>query len=164
MELPAAAGLEYLATNPCEIFTTAKAIPQSLALSTLVTMEMLKALRCVLFLFRFWRFVRVAIRNGTGRGGDRKILFPGWPRGGTAAFCSQLLFDVAAGVWRCLTSGCETLDNDPFFFCLSYLRQPTPRFVPWVLVEFRYDRRFVITRSFFSFTYRHAWKFTDLPC
>lgn len=47
MELPAAAGLEYLATKPCEIFTTAKAIPQSLALSTLVTMEMLKALRFV---------------------------------------------------------------------------------------------------------------------
>ncbi|CAM9628969.1 unnamed protein product [Scytosiphon promiscuus] len=47
MELPVAPGLEYLATKPCEIFTTAKAIPQSLALSTLVTMEMLKALSAV---------------------------------------------------------------------------------------------------------------------
>lgn len=45
MELPATAGLEYLASKPCEIFTVAKAIPQSLSLSTLVTMEMLKALR-----------------------------------------------------------------------------------------------------------------------
>ena len=39
------AGEEYLASDPCKIFTVAKAIPQSLALSTLVTMEMLKALR-----------------------------------------------------------------------------------------------------------------------
>lgn len=38
-------GLSYLAEDPCSIFTTAKAIPQSLSLSTLVTMEMLKALR-----------------------------------------------------------------------------------------------------------------------
>lgn len=53
MDLPAAPGLEYLATKPCEIFTTAKAIPQSLALSTLVTMEMLKALRCA-FVFLLW--------------------------------------------------------------------------------------------------------------
>lgn len=52
MQLPAVEGLEYLASKPCEIFTTAKSIPQSLALSTLVTMEMLKALRsvCVLCL------------------------------------------------------------------------------------------------------------------
>lgn len=47
MNIPAAEGMEYLASNPCEIFTTAKSIPQSLALSTLVTMEMLKALRFV---------------------------------------------------------------------------------------------------------------------
>ncbi|CAN0294943.1 unnamed protein product [Ectocarpus sp. 12 AP-2014] len=47
MELPATAGLEYLASKPCEIFTVAKAIPQSLSLSTLVTMEMLKALSAV---------------------------------------------------------------------------------------------------------------------
>lgn len=45
MELPGSPGLEYLADSPCDIFTTAKAIPQSLSLSTLVTMEMLKALR-----------------------------------------------------------------------------------------------------------------------
>lgn len=67
MELPAAAGLEYLAAKPCEIFTTAKAIPQSLALSTLVTMEMLKALRCVLCTLRTWRVVRWPSLGGSGR-------------------------------------------------------------------------------------------------
>lgn len=45
MELQSRPGLEYLVDEPCGIFTTAKAIPQSLSLSTLVTMEMLKALR-----------------------------------------------------------------------------------------------------------------------
>ncbi|CAM9620236.1 unnamed protein product, partial [Sphacelaria rigidula] len=47
MHLTSSPGLEYLADDPCSIFTKAKAIPQSLSLSTLVTMEMLKALSAV---------------------------------------------------------------------------------------------------------------------
>lgn len=45
MELSVSPGLEFLAESPCKIFDEAKSIPQSLSLSTLVTMEMLKALR-----------------------------------------------------------------------------------------------------------------------
>lgn len=46
-DVPAIEGMEYLIGNPCEIFTTGRCKAQSLSLSVLVTMEMLKALSAV---------------------------------------------------------------------------------------------------------------------
>ncbi|CAM9515328.1 unnamed protein product [Chrysoparadoxa australica] len=47
LDLKPIPGMEFLADNPSAIFTEGKALPQSLSLSVLVTLEMLKALSAV---------------------------------------------------------------------------------------------------------------------
>ena len=47
MDLSGSHGLDFLDGDSCAIFDGGKSIPQSLSLSTLVTMEMLKALRYI---------------------------------------------------------------------------------------------------------------------